>query len=75
MFGGTVRKAVPSYIFNNEILAVDSDNLFPVCTRTQSITHGCAKSLSSTELLRVPNSAQHTRLDGSSSSNWNLEDA
>lgn len=61
MFGGTARKAVPSYIFNNEILAADSDNLFPVCTRTQSITHGCAKSLNSTQLLRVPNCSAHAR--------------
>lgn len=75
MFGGTARKAVPSYICNNEILTVVSDNLFPVCTRTYSITHGCAKRLNSTHLLTVSNSAQHVQLDGFSGSDWNLEDA
>lgn len=68
MFGGTARKAVPSYMCNNEILTVVSDNLFPVCTRTYSITRGCAKRRDSTHLLIVSNSAQRMQLDGLSSS-------
>lgn len=69
LFGGTVRRAVPSYICNNAVLTVVSDDLFPVCTRTYSITQGCAKRPNSTHLLVVSNSAQHMQLDGFSGSN------
>lgn len=69
MLGGTVRKAVPGCICNNRILAVVSDNLFPGCTRTYSISHGCAKRPNSTHLPIVSNSAQHMQLDGFSVSN------
>lgn len=48
MLGGAVRKQSQATSVINEVLTVVLDSLFPVCTRTYSITQGCAKSLNFT---------------------------